>query len=165
MHHFGSVISVTSSPALSCQSCCKFFRRSSYLAAIASPTSPAVQLICRPNLAPPQQSSGFHPPFSGLQASLSLKATLNTRYNTLSRLCIRRVTSVPNLTAPNTDSNGFVVCKCTQCSTGSLKNSRTSPSPEPPSPRLQCDRRRSDRLRTRRATAPTPTAWALMTSP
>ena len=60
----------------------------------------------------------FLPPFSGRQRSLSISATLNTRYNALSRLFIRRVTSVLNLTALNTDSNGFVVRKCTQCSTG-----------------------------------------------
>ena len=51
----------------------------------------------------------FLPPFSGRQRSLSLSDTLNTRYNALSRLFIRRVASVLNLTALNTDSNGLVV--------------------------------------------------------
>ena len=60
----------------------------------------------------------FLPPFSGRQRSLSLSDTLNTRYNALSRLFIRRVTFVLNLTALNTDSRGFVVRRCTQCSTG-----------------------------------------------
>ena len=60
----------------------------------------------------------FLPPFSGRQRSLSLSDTLNTRYNALSRLFIRRVASVLNLTALNTDSNGLVVRRCTQCSTG-----------------------------------------------
>ena len=72
----------------------------------------------------------FLPPFSGRQRSLSLSDTLNTRYNALSRLFIRRVASVLNLTALNTDSNGLVVRRCTQCSTG--KSSRTTPSPEAP---------------------------------
>ena len=60
----------------------------------------------------------FLPPFSGRQRSLSLSATLNTRYSALSRRFIRRVTFVLNLTALNTDSRGFVVRRCTQCSTG-----------------------------------------------
>ena len=60
----------------------------------------------------------FLPPFSGRQRSLSLSDTLNTRYNALSRRFIRRVASVLNLTALNTDSRGFVVRRCTQCSTG-----------------------------------------------
>ena len=60
----------------------------------------------------------FLPPFSGRQRSLSLSDTLNTRYNALSRRFIRRVTFVLNLTALNTDSRGFVVRRCTQCSTG-----------------------------------------------
>ena len=60
----------------------------------------------------------FLPPFSGRQRSLSLSDTLNTRYNALSRRFIRRVASVLNLTALNTDSNGLVVRRCTQCSTG-----------------------------------------------
>ena len=60
----------------------------------------------------------FLPPFSGRQRSLSLSDTLNTRYNALSRLFIRRVASVLNLTALNTCSRGFVVRRCTQCSTG-----------------------------------------------
>ena len=71
------------------------------------------------NLAPSTSKPiRFRPPFSGRQRSLSLSATLNTRYNALSRLFIRRVTSVLSLTALNTDSNGFVVRRCTQCSSG-----------------------------------------------
>ena len=41
----------------------------------------------------------FLPPFNGRQCLLSLSATMNTRYNALPRLFIRRVTSVRNLTA------------------------------------------------------------------
>ena len=49
----------------------------------------------------------FRLPFSGLQRSLSLSATLNTRYSALSRLFIRFATSVLYLTALNTDSSGW----------------------------------------------------------
>ena len=60
----------------------------------------------------------FQPPFSGRHRSLSLSATLKTRYSALSRCFIRRVTSVLNLTGLDTDSNGFVVRRCSQCSSG-----------------------------------------------
>ena len=56
----------------------------------------------------------FRPPFNGRQRSLSLSDTLNTTRNALSRLFIRRVASVLNLTALNTDSRGFVVRGCAQ---------------------------------------------------
>ncbi|MCY4579451.1 MAG: hypothetical protein OXD31_10420 [Chloroflexi bacterium] len=71
------------------------------------------------NLAPSTNKPiKFRPPFSSRHRSLRLSSTLNTRYSALSRRFIRHMTSVLNLTALNTDSSGFVVRRCTQCSSG-----------------------------------------------